>query len=102
MSTMKRTLLILTLAVTSMGTGSILYARHQYYGVCSQLDGIPGILQRAGFFQTGTCAGKPGGAVCAAGSACTVNNSPGTCANTGKPGGAAICTCVATVTKQTE
>ena len=96
MGKFRRTMVVLAVLATSLGTATILQARHDYYGVCSQLDGFPGLLQRMGFFQSGTCVGKPGGALCNAGGSCTVNGNPGTCANTGRPGGAAVCTCVAT------
>jgi len=92
------TLAVLMIAVVSLSAATVLYERHAYFGVCSQLDGFAGLLQRAGFFQAGTCQGKPGGALCDAGAACTVSGKPGTCKNTGKPGGAAVCTCVANAT----
>jgi hypothetical protein len=93
-----RALVVVVIAGASLGTATVLQARHEYYGVCSQLDGFPGLLQRAGFFQSGTCVGKPGGALCNAGAGCTVNGNSGICTNTGKPGGAAVCTCQVGVT----
>jgi hypothetical protein len=73
-------------------------AQQKYYGVCSQLPGIPGLLQKAGFFQGGNCVSKPGGSLCSAGSACTVSGKSGKCSNTGVPGGVPVCTCVASTT----
>lgn len=88
-----------TVALLGSVTGGIALraAQQEYYGVCSQLDGFPGVLQRAGFFQSGSCDSKPGGSLCSAGSACTVATKAGKCANTGKPGGTPICTCVASI-----
>ena len=82
------------LLIVGGGATLTVYTAKAYAGTCSQLSGFPGLLQRMGFVTTGTCVGKPGGAVCAGGSACTVNNSAGTCKNTGVLGGAAVCTCV--------
>jgi hypothetical protein len=102
MKNFKRTLLYAgagTVLFASVAGGIALRAaQQQYYGVCSQLDGIPGLLQRAGFFQAGTCSTPTGGKLCNAGGSCTVNGSAGTCANKGKPGGSPVCICVAKIT----
>ncbi len=95
MRRIKRVVCVVSIAVASLGTATVLQARHDYYGVCSKLDGFPGLLQRAGLLQGGTCAGLPGGTICNQGKNCTVNGNPGTCKNTGKPGGTPVCSCVA-------
>ena len=91
------------MALVLLSIGAVFTAQtiHAYTGVCSPLHGIPGLMQRAGFFAAGTCVAKPGGAICAAGSACTISaQQSGTCKNTGKPGGTPICTCVANPVSQ--
>jgi hypothetical protein len=102
MKNLKRTVLYSSLSLALFGSiaGGVALraAQREYYGVCSQLDGVPGLLQRAGFFQSGNCASLPGGSLCSAGSACTVQGKAGKCANTGKPGGSPICTCIANPT----
>ncbi len=102
MKNLKRTALYSLLGFALLGSiaggFALRAAQHEYYGVCTQLDGVPGLLQKAGFFQSGTCVSKPGGSLCSAGSACTVQGQNGTCSNTAKPGGSPICTCVAAAT----
>jgi hypothetical protein len=77
-----------------------LITAHAYAGTCSQLSGFPGLLQRMGFVTTGTCVTKIGGAVCAGGSACTVNGGNGTCTNTAAVNQAPVCQCVANKVSQ--
>ena len=102
MKNLKRTALYSALAIALFGsvTGGVALraAQHEYYGVCSTLTGVPGLLQRAGFFQSGNCASKPGGSLCNAGGPCVVQGKAGTCMNSGKPGGSPLCTCVAVPT----
>jgi len=78
----------------AVGTVLTLITAHAYAGTCSQLSGFPGLLQRMGFFATGTCITKVGGAVCGGGSTCTVNGGAGTCNNTAPLGQTPVCTCV--------
>jgi hypothetical protein len=103
MTDLKRTLLfcLFTCVFLSIASGAVMVVQtvHEYTGVCSKLDGFPGLLQQAGLLQAGTCKGKPGGAVCNSGLACTVGENAGKCKNTGKPGGAVVCACVATVSQ---
>lgn len=97
MSKMKLRLGLLLVAAVSVSATTIVKARHDYYGVCSPLAGFPGLLQKTGFLQGGTCVQTlPGQPVCAAGTACTVTGKAGTCQNTQTlPGEPPICTCVA-------
>src|SRR5580658_1117925 len=88
---------IAAITVVVSGSLAVMQARSQYYGVCSTLTGFPGLMQQARLLQGGTCKSLPGGTLCNAGSACTVNGSSGQCKNTGRPGGAVICTCLVIV-----
>jgi predicted secreted Zn-dependent protease len=99
MSKVKLTLGLILVVAVSLSAATVVKARHDYYGVCSQLDGFPGLLQKAGFFVSGTCATQIGGSLCQKGAACTVNGNAGTCANTGGIGGSIVCTCVPNVSK---
>jgi len=78
----------------AVGTVLTLMTAHAYAGTCSQLNGFPGLLQRMGFFATGTCITKVGQTVCSGGSACTVGGNAGTCKNTAAANQAPVCTCV--------
>jgi len=102
MKNLKRAVLYSSLGLALFGSiaggFALRAAQHEYYGVCSQLDGVPGLLQKAGFFQPGSCVSKPGGSLCSAGSACTVQGKDGACSNQAKPGGSPVCTCVAGAT----
>jgi len=82
----------------SLSAATVVKLRHDYYGVCSQLDGLPGFLQRNGFLMTGTCTTQIGGSLCNKGAACTINGNPGKCANIGGIGGSIVCSCVANAT----
>jgi hypothetical protein len=101
MSKVKVVVVLLILAAVSLSAATVVKARHDYYGICSPLAGVPGFLQRNGFLQTGTCkATLPGQPVCAAGTACTINGNAGTCKNTQTlPGQPISCACVANSTK---
>ena len=101
MSILKRMLIPLFIAAVSLSATSLVRTAHAYYGVCSPLDGVPGLLQKAGLLQAGTCTTVVGpdgkaGMTCNAGSACTVGGKAGTCKNTARPGGRAACACVPT------
>jgi hypothetical protein len=102
MKNLKRTVLYSSLGIALFGSiaGGVALraAQLQYYGVCSPLDGIPGLLQKAGFFQSGTCVARPGGPLCNSGGVCTVSGKAGTCSNTARPGGPPVCTCTANPT----
>jgi hypothetical protein len=89
---------LISVSVSAYGAVSVMQARSEYYGICSKLSGFPGLLQSAGLLQAGTCHSLPGGSLCGAGSACTVNGGRGTCANRALPGQSPLCTCVAYVT----
>jgi hypothetical protein len=82
-------------AISGAASGSlaVIETRIEYYGVCSTLTGFPGLLQRAGLLQGGTCKSSPGGNLCNAGAACTVNSVTGKCKNSALPGGTAVCVC---------
>ena len=80
--------------IVAGGATLTVYTAQAYAGTCSQLSGFPGLLQRIGFFTTGTCVTKPGGTVCGGGSGCTVSGNPGTCKNTAALGHTPVCTCV--------
>src|ERR1035441_7957372 len=99
MSKVKLTTGLLLIVAVSLSAATVVKARHDYYGVCSQLAGFPGFLQQAGFFQGGTCATIIGGSLCQKGAACTVSGKAGTCANTGGIGGSIVCTCMANVSQ---
>jgi len=75
----------LALVLLIVGAICTVQTIHAYAGVCSTLHGVPGLMQRAGFFATGTCVGKPGGTLCGAGGACTLSGQGRTCKNNGKP-----------------
>lgn len=102
MTRLKRSLLVVVSGALIFGGGAVLQAREQYYGVCSQLNGFPGMLQKAGLLFAGTCVAAIGGPPCGAGNACTVNGNSGKCRNTGTIGGPPVCTCVATPTPNIE
>ena len=99
---MKRSLRVLlsvvAISVAASGSWAVVQARSQYYGVCSELSGFPGLLQHAGLLQAGTCRSLPGGTLCNSGGSCTVNGKAGKCKNTALPGGTPVCGCVAAVT----
>ena len=97
MSKMKLVLALIFVAAVSLSAATIVKARHEYYGICSPLAGVPGFLQRNGFLQTGTCAATlPGQPVCNAGAACSIDGKAGTCKNTQTlPGQPIACACVA-------
>jgi hypothetical protein len=79
-----------------VGTVLTVMTAHAYAGTCSQLSGFPGLLQRMGFFATGTCVTKIGGTACAGGSSCTTTaGGAGTCTNTAPSGKTPVCACVA-------
>jgi hypothetical protein len=87
--------------IVAGGATLTVYTARAYAGTCSQLSGFPGLLQRMGFFATGTCVTKIAGTVCAGGTACTVDGNAGTCKNTAALGQTPVCACVAnTVSKQ--
>jgi len=96
--TLRTCFAVAAISVAASGSWAVVQARTEYYGVCSNLSGFPGLLQRAGLLQSGTCKALPGGSLCNAGGTCTVNSKAGICKNTGLPGGSPVCTCVATVT----
>jgi hypothetical protein len=84
-------ILIVAVCVTSTVFSAISYG-----GTCSQLNGFPGLLQRAGFVSDGPCATKSGSAVCQSGASCTTaNRKPGKCKNVAARG-PANCACVET------
>jgi hypothetical protein len=99
MSKLRRIFLIVVIAAVSLSAASVIRTRHAYYGVCSQLDGFAGLLQKADLLQAGSCKGLPGGIVCNAGGGCKVNGKEGTCANTAVRGSAPVCVCVATISR---
>ena len=103
MTRKKQTVVFLLLTALFLGVASgavfVVETVHEYNGACSKLEGFPGMLQQAGLLQSGTCKGKPGGAVCDAGSTCTSGANTGKCKNVGKPGGAITCACVANPSK---
>jgi hypothetical protein len=72
------------------------HMRASYNGVCGELDGLPGLLQKMNFFAQGTCdalKGKTPG--CAnPNSACTIKMKSGTVNGTCQLTGNG-CTCVA-------
>ena len=50
-------ILALTLGAGSFGAArGLAYMRATYNGVCGELDGLPGLLQRANLFDKGNCA----------------------------------------------
>jgi hypothetical protein len=90
---MKRALIASLVLTVAAATATALTAA-SYAGVCSQLTGFPGLLQRAGFVPAGPCATKSGGSVCQSGAACTTSNRrPGKCKNIAVSG-PANCACV--------
>jgi hypothetical protein len=93
-------LLSSTLLIVGGGATLTVYTAKAYAGTCSQLSGFPGLLQRMGFFATGTCVTKIGGTVCAGGTACTVGGNTGTCKNTAAVNRAPVCTCVLNTVSQ--
>ena len=105
MRPLNRSFLILVcaaLVAAASGGIAVIETRSEYYGVCSKLSGFPGILQRTGLLQSGTCRTLPGGSLCSAGSACTVENKAGICKNTGRPGQSPTCSCVPTTLGEIE
>ena len=91
--------MLISLLAISLGAASVAWTETEYYGVCSELTGFPGLLQRNGLLQTGTCVTVPGGRLCNAGATCTVSGKTGTCKNSAKPGGTPICSCVPNVSQ---
>jgi|ERR1043166_1009635 hypothetical protein len=71
------------------------HMRASYNGVCGELSGLPGLLQKMNFFDQGTCvAAKSKAPGCAsAGSSCTVKLKSGTANGICQPTGNG-CTCV--------
>jgi hypothetical protein len=73
-------------------TRGLAHMQQTYNGVCGQLTGVPGILQKMHFFAQGNC--RVSGTQCHDSAACTITSPSGTvmgkCTNT--PAG---CTCVA-------
>jgi hypothetical protein len=59
LSTLKRTsaTLILTAVFLSLAAAAVaaVETKHRYDGVCSRLEGVPGVLQRVGFLASGNC-----------------------------------------------
>ena len=100
MGQLKRSFLILIFGglISAAATGgyAVIEVRSEYKGVCSKLSGFPGFLQQAGLLMAGTCTTVPGQKLCNAGAACTVGGLNGVCKNSAKPGGSAICSCLAT------
>src|ERR1039458_5838059 len=86
--------------IVAGGATLTVYTAQAYAGTCSQLSGFPGLLQRMGFFTTGTCVTKIGGTVCGGGGSCTVGGNPGTCKNTAAVNRAPVCTCVLNTVSQ--
>jgi len=57
---------------------ALAYMQESYYGVCVELNGIPGLLQRAHFFQLGNCRIKRGSTTqCQDNGACTITSPSG-------------------------
>ena len=80
----KRWIIVAVLAFTMLFGAStgMAYVRHQYNGACSQLTGLPGLLQAVGFLDVGNCVAV--GPKCAkVNAACTITNPP---TGTGKTG----------------
>jgi hypothetical protein len=68
-------ILALTLGIGSFGaTRGLAYMRATYNGVCGELDGLPGLLQRANLFESGTC-GAPKAGKCSG--PCTIRPTSG-------------------------
>lgn len=120
MKQLRRILLILLSAtvISAVGSGgsAIVKARSQYYGVCSQLAGFPGVLQAAGLLQRGNCRhdhGQGGWGEslkdddhrddhdedCDVGRECKVEGRRGSCRKEQMWGHRRICVCVAEVSK---
>jgi hypothetical protein len=59
----------------SGGTVAVARTVQTYDGVCSDLTGFPGLLQRAGFIERGTCIFKEG----KCGGPCLVDHKRGHC-----------------------
>jgi hypothetical protein len=93
-SKIKLTIGLLVVAAVSLSAATVVKTRHEYYGVCSKLDGFAGFLQKAGFLAPGTCTTQIGGTLCNKGAGCFAGASIGTCANTGGIGGSIMCSCV--------
>src|SRR5690349_906395 len=77
-----------------LGGSLTLHTVHAYAGVCTQVDGFAGFLQRSGFVPSGNCEGEPGSNTCDPGRACSVNGHEGKCHPMARPGGPPLCTCV--------
>jgi hypothetical protein len=74
-------------------TSGLAHMRQTYNGVCGQLNGVPGLLQKMHFFAQGNCKVASDG-TCQDAAACTISspsgNIRGKCSHKVKP-----CTCVA-------
>jgi hypothetical protein len=77
----RRTALIITLTVVLGGGGAsraLAHMRTTYDGVCVQLNGFPGLLQRMHFFVLGNCRIKRGTVSdCQDNGACTISSPSG-------------------------
>ena len=94
---MKARKLIMVLAVTLLAAGfgasrGLAHMQQTYNGVCVQLTGVPGILQKMHFFAQGTC--KMFDGQCQSNAACTLPSGSGT-VNGKCMATKAGCTCVA-------
>jgi len=95
---MKARRLIIVLAVTLAAGGfgasrGLAHMQETYNGVCGQLTGFPGVLQRMNFFAQGNCSVASDG-TCKDASVCKISSPSGVingkCSHKVKP-----CTCVA-------
>ena len=81
----KRWIVVAVLAFMMLFVSSgMAYVHHQYNGACSQLTGLPGLLQAVGFLDAGDCVAN--------GPKCAKVNTP--CNMTKKPtgsGGTGVC-----------
>ena len=95
---MKARRLVMVLAVTLIAGGfgasrGLAHMQQTYNGVCGQLSGFPGLLQKMNLFAQGDCRLSGNGKQCQNGGGCTISKPSGKISGkcTSGPGG---CTCV--------